>query len=229
MLTDGWDTDAGLDDARVEARPLVTAAFSHHPFVWKDPRNCLLLPFWRSVIGSPDAALFVYRDPLEVAGSIKARDSFPLTHGLALWERYVRSAAKNLSGIPTLVVRFDRVLESGVDWRRELVAFLDEVGIGVDPVAVERSASAVDSGLRHQRSNSLEVTGLEESQRRMLSALDQVQGSHRAWSPPDLGDEPRWVEDVLTLRRAFEDLRRQRRRPNSLWDRARLRMQRAGR
>ena len=226
VLTDGWDRDPGLDGARVDAQPLLTAAFSDHPFVWKDPRNCLLLPFWRSVISPPNAALFVYRDPLEVAGSIKARDSFTLTHGLALWERYVRSAAINLSGLPTFAVRFDRVLESGTAWRQELVSFLDEVGIPVDPAAVERAASTVDDSLRHQRSDSLGPTGLEESQHRVLRILDEVQGTHRPWSPPDLGEEPGWVEDVLTIRLAFEDLRRQRRRPNSLWDRARVRMQR---
>jgi hypothetical protein len=162
-----------------------------------------------------------------VAGSIKARDTFPLTHGLALWERYVRSAAANLSGLPTLVVPFDRVLESGAAWRQELVSFLGEVGIPIDPAAVQRAASAVDGNLRHQRSNAVDVTGLEESQRRVLRTLDHLEGSHQAWSPPDLGDEPGWVEDVLTLRRSFEDLQRQRRRPNSLWDRARVRMQRA--
>jgi hypothetical protein len=64
VLTEGWAGDAGLEDARMEARPLVATAFSDHPFVWKDPRNCLLLPFWRTVISPPNAALFVYRDPL---------------------------------------------------------------------------------------------------------------------------------------------------------------------
>jgi hypothetical protein len=227
VLREQWDKDGALDDVRVEALPLVTAAFSAYPFVWKDPRNCLLLPFWRSVIRPPDAAVFIYRDPLEVAGSIKARDAFPLTHGLALWERYVRSAATNLSGLPTLVVPFNRVLESSVPWRRELVAFLGEVGIPIDPAAVERATAAVDGNLRHHSAVSRDPTGIEASPLLVLQALDQLQGTHRPWSAPDLGDEPGWVEDVLTLRRALEDLRRQRRRPNSLWDRARLRMQRS--
>ena len=102
VLEPHWEKAPAMVDRRSRASALLTQAFGSQPFVWKDPRNCLLLPFWRG-IASPDAAVFVYRNPLEVAGSIRARNHTPLTHGLALWERYVRSAAANLEGIPTLV------------------------------------------------------------------------------------------------------------------------------
>jgi hypothetical protein len=221
VLAEGWDEDHALDAERLRAAPLVAATFTSHPFVWKDPRNCLLLPFWRSVIDPPDAAIFVYRHPVEVAESIQARNGFTLTHGLALWERYVRSAASNLDGIPTLLVRFDRVLEDQAAWCREMIDFLDTVGIETEPGSFDRATEGLDRQLRHQRSAPLPDDGLNLTQYEIVGQLDQLQGAHLPWCVPDLGDEPGWVEDVLTIRRGFETIRLQQRRARARWGRAR--------
>ena len=221
VLAEGWDEDLSVDEERLQAGPLVTATFTSHPFVWKDPRNCLLLPFWRSVIVPPDAAIFVYRHPREVAESIRARDGFTLTHGLALWERYVRSAASNLNGIPTLLVRFDRVLEDHSAWCREMIEFLDAVGIHTEPGAFDRATEGLDRQLRHQRSAPLPDTGLNRTQYEIVEQLDQLQGAMLPWCVPDLGEEPGWVEDVLTIRRNFETIRLEQRRSGARWGRAR--------
>jgi hypothetical protein len=221
VLADGWDTEPALDDERLRAAPLVKATFTRPPFVWKDPRNCLLLPFWRSVIDPPDAAIFVYRHPVEVAESIRARNGFTLTHGLALWERYVRSAASNLSRMPTLLVRFDRVLEEHAAWRRELMDFTHTIGIQTEPDSFDRATEGLDEQLRHQRSAPLPAEGLNRTQHQIMEQLDQLQGAHLSWCAPDLGEEPGWVEDVLTIRRSFETIRLEQRRASERWGRAR--------
>jgi hypothetical protein len=220
VLAQGWDTASELDDDRLRAGPLVAATFTRHPFVWKDPRNCLLLPFWRSIIDPPDAAIFVYRHPVEVAESIRARNGFPITHGLALWEHYVRSASSNLDGIPTLLVRFDQVLEDEA-WRRELIEFLDAMGIRTEPGSFERAREGLDGQLRHQRSAPLPDAGLNRTQYEIVEQLDQLQGVHLSWPAPDFGVEPGWVEDVFTLRRSFETIRQEQRRAKERWVRAR--------
>ncbi len=221
VLAEGWDEDPALGDDRLQAARLVAATFTRHPFVWKDPRNCLLLPFWRSIIDPPDAAIFVYRHPVEVAESIRARNGFTITHGLALWERYVRSASSNLDGIPTLLVRFDRVLEDDTAWRRELIEFLDTIGVQTEPGSFERARGGLDEQLRHQRSAPLPDAGLNRTQYEIVEQLDTLQGAHLAWRAPDLGEEPGWVEDVLTIRRSFETIRRQQRLADERWVRAR--------
>jgi hypothetical protein len=91
---------------------------------WKDPRNCITLPFWRTVAGPPVAAVFVYRDPVEVAGSLHVREGIGVTYGLALWDRYVRSACANLVGLPTMVADYARMLDEPAAWIRELEDFL---------------------------------------------------------------------------------------------------------
>ena len=46
-------------------------------WLWKDPRTTLLLPFWRRALRFDPVVVGIFRDPVEVAGSLAARDGFP--------------------------------------------------------------------------------------------------------------------------------------------------------
>ncbi|MGB7053107.1 MAG: hypothetical protein WBG41_16200 [Acidimicrobiales bacterium] len=213
VLAPNWESDPAVAGRREKAGVLIERVFGRERFVWKDPRNCLLLPFWRSATAPPRAAIFVYRDPLEVANSITARAGFSTTLGVALWERYVRGAVANLDGVPTLVVGFDRVLEQPDEWQEELVEFLTVAGLDVEREPAASTDRTLDRKLRHhQTSPSLDPKArLHDSQRQLLDVLDRMQGPHHQWSAPELGDEPGWVEDVLTLRREYVVERRKHR------------------
>ena len=53
----------------------------------KDPRACLLLPFWQKRFEANDidvSYVVVHRDPVEVAASLARRNGFSLRHGLLL-------------------------------------------------------------------------------------------------------------------------------------------------
>ena len=70
----------------------VTGAAS---WVVKDPRMCLLLPFWRDALGrlGADAAiLHVLRHPSSVAASLHRRDAIATDVGRLVWARYVHEA-----------------------------------------------------------------------------------------------------------------------------------------
>jgi hypothetical protein len=63
----GWHVDPDIV-GDVDLAALVTSAYPEPgPSVWKDPRLCLLLPYWRSVLPAPLAAVFVWRSPLLAA------------------------------------------------------------------------------------------------------------------------------------------------------------------
>src|SRR5262245_45456678 len=60
--------------------------------VLKDPRFCRSFPVIRSVIDGCTASsriIFCFRNPLDVARSLKTRDGIALHHGLGLWLRYM--------------------------------------------------------------------------------------------------------------------------------------------
>ena len=102
------DPVSGAEDP---ARIMAQAYPEPGPVVWKDPRACLLLPFWRAALPGPLAVIFVWREPLAVARSLHRRDGIPLADGLALWEHYNRCAAVGLQGVDTFVLDYSSVVD----------------------------------------------------------------------------------------------------------------------
>jgi hypothetical protein len=225
----GWELEPNIIAVKDFARKAFHTTFPIRPMAWKDPRNCIVLPFWRSVLTPPVAAVFVYRDGLEVARSLRARDDLTLIHGLALWERYLRSACAGIDGLPTFVAEYGRLLDAPASTCGELVRFLADVGITVQESAVQDAVASLDAGLRHERPSADEPSDLPVSQRDLFARLDSLVGAHHPWRSPDLGTEPSWVDDVLSLRRDYEVLNRQIRSSRAMrlvetWWRVRARM-----
>jgi hypothetical protein len=206
-LTPGWEHDDSLDELRSEAADSFTTVFPERPAAWKDPRNCIVLPFWRAVVG-PAAAVFVYRDPYEVARSLQARNDLSLTLGLALWERYIRAACANLDGVPTFCTDFQGVLDDPETWGRQAVDFLGQAGVALAPASVDRATASVDGALRHHDGGVEDDRGLGDSRRRILDVLHALDGPHHPWVAPDLEPEPPWISDVLSMRLEFDTLGR---------------------
>jgi hypothetical protein len=206
-LEPGWELDPSLDGWRREAAGVFDATLDRRPSVWKDPRNCILLPFWRTVLDPPVAAVLILRDPLEVAASLQARDAMPTTVALAVWERHLRDASTNLVGIPTLAGDYETVVGDPGRWCVEVVDFLEHHGVRVHPAASAVAADFVDGGLHHQRSSPERAGASMASTAEVWRALRACTGEHATWHGPDLGPEPRWVDDVLTLARQAEEAR----------------------
>src|SRR5215831_9341487 len=70
-LPSGWELDARLASiARSAIRTFARKMPLSEAWVWKDPRLCLLLPFWRSLNVQVAAHILIVRNPLEVALSL---------------------------------------------------------------------------------------------------------------------------------------------------------------
>ncbi len=212
-LEANWEQDASVTSLRSEASALFGAVFGPRPVAWKDPRSSIVLPFWRTVLPPPAAAILVYRDPLEVAASLASRNGVRLTHGLALWERYTRSALANLEGLPTYVVSYQALIDSTDQLCDELIDFLADVSVSVDRSLRAEAMRFMDPGLRHERAPVEDLDQLPASTRAVLDDLHSLGGPHHPWKSPNLGEEPSWVADVLA---AFHDLEVLQRRYGSL-------------
>jgi hypothetical protein len=207
-LAPGWEGDQALDERRAEGATTFATVFPRSPASWKDPRHCILLPFWQTVLGPGTAAVFVYRQPLEVARSLQWRDGLQLTHGLALWERYARAACANLEGIPTYCSDYGRLVDDPRAWCSEVAAFLGQTGVVIDAARIEAAPTAVERELQHQSSDGDDGRGLGDSSRLVAETLQGRQGAHHPWRSPDLGPEPAWVADVLAMRLEYDLLHR---------------------
>jgi hypothetical protein len=199
--TSGWEARPEFDRLRTEAARWLADTSDGRPVVLKDPRLCMTLPIWKSAVPGPIPALFVLRDPLEVARSLEARDNLPMLLGLALWDRYVRSAALSLEGSPTLVVDYTAMLEDPVKWSDVICGFLQVWGVDLDPDARSVALEFLDTGLRHQKTEDTEYEPLVGAHQEVHAILSERAGSESIWQPPELPPAPPWADYVLQLRR----------------------------
>ena len=103
-----------------------------------------------------------------------------------MWDRYIRSATAGLSGMPTLVVEYDAMLEDPFKASKALSLFLEQMGIRPEPGRMERLGRTPGPEVRHQGERRDEYEELVTSQRSLLASLAEHSGAHAAWTPPPL-------------------------------------------
>ena len=99
-LSDVIDTEYG--DARM--------------LILKDPRICRLLPLWTTVFDELKTELLIvlpFRNPLEVADSLRHRNGFSLVHAFLLWLRHVLDAEFASRNFPRAFLRYENLLSAG--------------------------------------------------------------------------------------------------------------------
>jgi hypothetical protein len=134
------------------AKELIDQSFAGRPWVWKDPRLCLLLPFWRHVLDESPIVVAPVRNPLEVADSLQARSGLPTGYSLALWERYVRRGALDADGLASFVVDYHALVAEPARVRHELDSFFTDLQVEREPAAEAPAVDAfVDPALHRQR------------------------------------------------------------------------------
>jgi hypothetical protein len=204
ILPAGWERQSALALLRREAKRQFGETYRTRQWVWKDPRICLTLPFWRSSIPARAVAVLVVRHPLEIANSLQARDGFPLQYGLALWERYMRHALVGAAGLPVLVTAYDDLLSDAVGWCSRVARFLSRNGFQVTQLSPDELASFVDPKLRHSELTieSLAVEGATASQRALYETLRGLAGSHEPLRPVKLPLEAPGTEALIAAHRA---------------------------
>ena len=194
-----WEYDPRAEQFIGRAAETWLTAHRSEPWLWKDPRTCLTLPFWRRAVDFSPVAILIYRHPLEVASSLAARNGFSATASLALWERYTRDALTGMAGWPVLVTSHSDLMADPLEWAKEVREFLVDhgVAIGLDNWRVEQAARSVVPQLRRSPEVGPTTTdGLSVAQTRLIETVRRLMGRHGQWEPPELIPATPWM-DVL--------------------------------
>lgn len=209
MLGATWDTPprpeqvatrlAELEPLRERARQAVENVLDSAPWAWKDPRTCILLPFWQQVLPVTQPVLLVHRDPLEVADSLRRRNGFPLPYGLALWERYVRSSIEHARGRQVHVASYAALLADPDAWLASVRLFLEGTA-GWDrlPDAPDLTDDLLEPAASPPSAARVLVT---EQQAALAELLAQGAGTHGNFLLADLPSESPTTEPLLSLQR----------------------------
>jgi len=168
------------------------------PWVCKDPRLSITLPFWRDAIGSSFVALVMLRHPLNVARSLRERDKFDISFGVALWERYNRLIVQHLVGLPVLVSTYDELVDDPVTWSRRTRERLVDLGIRLgdtlDPTALQ---AFIRPGLRHGGHVDPRAEDRFSRSVALFRVLEERLGPHSSFACLELEKEHPWVEAEL--------------------------------
>jgi hypothetical protein len=207
-LEDGWATRPELARRRRRARSLFSKAHTTDSWAWKDPRNCVLLPFWREALEVRPVVVLVHRDPAEIARSLERRQGLSAAMALATWERYLRAALRATEALPVFVTRYRDLVEAPGPWASELGWFLRDHGLPSEPDA---GGERVAEFIRSSRPDDGDARGRELSneQRELLTAIETVAGPHDAFAPPALPAETESTEPLIAERRRADVLRQQ--------------------
>lgn len=95
--------------------------------VVKDPRFCVLLPFWKTVMNRARCRpvyVLVVRNPLDVAQSLQNRNSIPLEQGLLLWFYYNALCLRDLHS-DFLVASYERFMRAPFRELKRISDFTD--------------------------------------------------------------------------------------------------------
>jgi hypothetical protein len=209
-----WEGDPRLDGLHREAVNAFARAFPTQYWVFKDPRNCITLPFWVRVLDIRPLVVLIHRNPCEIAASYRNHwgDGEGIPYLFALWERYLRQALCHIDGIPVLVTNYEHLLAEPVAWSEQAHTFLIRSGMNVQQAPREVVLDFVNTRLRHvsfTRHDFLESPSATDAQQALFLALENLEGVHDSFVAPALPPETSTTDALLTERRRAVRIKRE--------------------
>lgn len=128
-LPQNWlspELEVGFADRFAQA---ITAEFTQDMIVVKDPRFCRfprLIAQGVSIAGWQPLFILIYRNPFEVAMSMKRRNGLPIEHNLLIWLRFLLDAEQGTRGFPRVFLSYESLL---ANWRNAIDGVQQKLGI----------------------------------------------------------------------------------------------------
>jgi hypothetical protein len=138
-------------------------------FAIKDPRLCITFPLWERALKEIEIdikIIFPYRNPLEIARSLKLRNGFSAEKSLLLWAKYILQAEHLSRPYSRHFVGFSEFLNNTTNELAEMANF---VGLKPDSTAMkEVQDSFLEKKLKH---HNLDATNIADNLPQFMQAL----------------------------------------------------------
>ena len=187
-------------------RSIVNILSEKGTWTFKEPRLCLLLPLLRTHI--PNAiCVHVYRHPVEVARSLRARNEFGIAEGLALWEAYTQSALRASMGLRRLLISYEELISHPHPTLESLVGQLQQLGVtGLTTPPREMLDDFIAPAHRRQGPGLQPLEYLKPSQRDLWALLENGEALHTNPSDSLPADTLQLLRDLASRKLSFEKL-----------------------
>ncbi|HEY5026287.1 MAG TPA: glycosyltransferase [Acidimicrobiales bacterium] len=166
------------DEARSLFRALIESpgvSGDTTPWVWADPANSFLIPFWAHTLAEPVAVILVHRQPGDVVSS---GTSLNLSDARTLdqWDRHNRAALVQCSEWPSMVMSYEALVSKPKDAIFELGEFVERCGLSVAPDA--EGAIELVGGLSIDEGTAADQSIVNVQYRVLADVLGQLDGIH---------------------------------------------------
>lgn len=200
-----------LQNYRLEAKTLLNKKIANvNYFGLKDPRLCLLLPFWQpifEVLGLDVKYIFIFRHPLSVAESLVKRNDIFLDKALYLWLLYNLSALSAVRKKNVLFINYDEFLQSP---RNSLDVMNKYIGTSCfdEQDFSAFSSDYIDSSMRHHHHEVNDLSGQQSTLLRYALGFYKKISSHTSASNKyklarSLHQELKWQTKYLASNQVF--------------------------
>jgi glycosyltransferase involved in cell wall biosynthesis/2-polyprenyl-3-methyl-5-hydroxy-6-metoxy-1,4-benzoquinol methylase len=105
------------------------------PWIWADPRHCILIPFWIDLLEGDTIGIFVFNDPRDL-GPAAGNGSGDASHDIDRWDFYNRSALAVTNMVPTIVASMPRLRKDPDAVYENIRRFMAHFGL--DPTCVDK-------------------------------------------------------------------------------------------
>lgn len=167
-----------VEKAKVELKEAIRHQYGDASLaVLKDPRFCRTFPALLDAIDDCDAlplVVFSFRNPLEVARSLKTRDGIALDHGLGLWLHHMLEGEFQSRGVRRVFLDYGAFLR---DWQTSIGRLERELGIALPrkDAAAEEVDRFIDPDLRHHKCDRHQLEGLSGTPGQLNSTYEAFQ------------------------------------------------------
>jgi len=118
-------------------------------FAIKDPRICMLFPFWEEAcenLGIDIKVILPYRNPAEVALSLKKRNNFSFEKSIILWSKHTLDAEYQSRKHDRIFTFFDDLIKNREETLKRLYEFLD---VELDTAMKDEIGYFLDKNIKH--------------------------------------------------------------------------------
>ncbi len=135
-----------------EIKAIIENEFKYSPvFAIKDPRLCLLFPIYESVLQNMNVDIKIilsWRNPFEIAYSLKNRDGFSMEKSLTLWSIYFLLAEYYSRPYKRIFIKFQDILD---DCKTQIQRLIQELNLNFInyEIILEDIKSFLDNKLKH--------------------------------------------------------------------------------
>ena len=153
----GWEHARDIEAFKSQAKKIIRHFHDQYPWGWKDPRNSLMVPFWRQIV--PDLRLVIcLRNPLEVAHSLRKRGDLIVMPLFLLWLTYYRELLSATPAEKRVVTHYESYFRDPI---AELQRVTNRIDIQVPADVISRACAHISSDLRHHRVKTNELAAID--------------------------------------------------------------------